>query len=62
MERFCQLGRPIVCIHDSFRVWLEDVELLKQFMIEEFQKACKGFSPRLKVVEPPKDLPDFPKG
>ncbi len=60
IERFNELGKPIIGVHDSFRVWVEDVELLKRFMREEYAAVFPGFTPDLKVEQPPHGMPTFP--
>jgi hypothetical protein len=48
MLHFVQLGRPCIGIHDSFFVWPEDENLLKQLMIDEYTAVFPGHRP---VVE-----------
>ena len=60
VERFIQLGKPIVCIHDSFRVWVDDIELLERVMCEEYERVFPGFPPKLKRDMPPAGMPQFP--
>jgi len=59
VERFTQMGKPIVGIHDSFRVWVEDIDLLEQMMHEEYERLFPGFGPKLKRDMPPKGMPEF---
>ncbi len=60
IERFNALGRPIVTVHDSCRVWAEDVGLAQQIMTEEYVREFPGFPPRFKIDVPPPWLPPFP--
>ena len=60
IERFNHLGKPIVGIHDSFLVFVEDIELLKRAMVEEFEREFPGFQARVKVEPPLAGMPAFP--
>lgn len=68
--RFNLSGKPIVCIHDSFMVWPEDADFLRQCMVEEYVRVLsqqpdwplyQGQLPVIKVSKPrPRNLPPQP--
>jgi hypothetical protein len=53
MNKFVQMGKPILCIHDSFRVLEEDEELLHKLMEKTYLNKVKMNPLGLKVDRQP---------